>query len=135
MRSAEPTQRPFNLAKAAAMARPIPDAPAVASDDTPWYSRWMPQGSSVFEPWSRPAAPATAGGAMAVSGDELDEIDRAVQLTVAELDEMSWRSFGGPDPQSEDAGRAPRSPANLSDLGAGEPVAREMRTPFDKRRK
>lgn len=74
-------------------------------------------------------------GASAFPQEACDEIDRAVQLTVAELDEMSRRSFGGPDPQSEDVGRAPRSPANLSDLGAGEPVAREMRTPFDRRRK
>ena len=69
-------------------ARPIPDVPEIPSDDTPWYSRWMPQGSGVFEPWSRPAAPATAAGAMAVSGDALDEIDLELSLAVAAPEEQ-----------------------------------------------
>lgn len=69
-------------------ARPIPDVPEISSDDTPWYSRWMPQGSSVFEPWNRPATPATAAGAMAVSGDALDEIDLELSLAVAAPEEQ-----------------------------------------------
>lgn len=69
-------------------ARPIPDVPEISSDDTPWYSRWMPQGSSVFEPWNRPATPATAAGALAVSGDALDEIDLELSLAVAAPEEQ-----------------------------------------------
>ena len=65
-------------------ASPIPEAPARdVSDDPPWYSRWMPQGSSVFEPWNRPVAGSVEAGAMAASGDELDDIDLELSLAVA----------------------------------------------------
>ena len=52
-------------------------------DDTPWYTRWMPQGSSVFEPWNRPVTGSIEAGAMAASGDELDDIDLELSLAVA----------------------------------------------------
>ena len=69
-------------------ATPIPDAAAVEPPrDTPWYSRWMPQGSSVFEPWNRPVTPSTTAGAVAVSGDELDDIDLELSLAVAAPEE------------------------------------------------
>jgi len=52
-------------------------------DTTPWYTRWMPQGSSVFEPWTRPVTGSVEAGAMAASGDELDDIDLELSLAVA----------------------------------------------------
>ena len=65
-------------------ASPIPAAPARdVIDDTPWYTRWMPQGSSVFEPWNRPVTGSIEAGAMAASGDELDDIDLELSLAVA----------------------------------------------------
>jgi hypothetical protein len=70
-------------------ATPIPEATEPSrSDDTPWYSRWMPQGSSVFEPWNRPVTPSTAAGAVAISGDELDDIDLELSLAVAAPEEQ-----------------------------------------------
>lgn len=70
-------------------ATPIPEATEPSrSDDTPWYSRWMPQGSSVFEPWNRPVTPSTPAGAVAISGDELDDIDLELSLAVAAPEEQ-----------------------------------------------
>ena len=65
-------------------ASPIPESPLLEQpESTPWYSRWMPQGSSVFEPWNRPVTGAIEAGAMAASGDELDDIDLELSLAVA----------------------------------------------------
>ncbi|MGA0040697.1 MAG: hypothetical protein ACO3NZ_12680, partial [Pirellulales bacterium] len=65
-------------------ATPIPEAGELnPGTDSPWYSRWMQQGSSVFEPWNRPVTGATSVGAMAVPGDELDDIDLELSLAVA----------------------------------------------------
>lgn len=65
-------------------ASPIPEAREPESEiDSPWYSRWMPQGSGVFEPWNRPVTRTADVGAMAVPGDELDDIDLELSLAVA----------------------------------------------------
>ncbi len=65
-------------------ATPIPEAGELnPGTDSPWYSRWMQQGSSVFEPWNRPVTGATSVGAMAVPGDQLDDIDLELSLAVA----------------------------------------------------
>jgi hypothetical protein len=65
-------------------ASPIPEPPPLDEFDTmPWYTRWMPQGSSVFEPWNRPVNRSVETGAVVVPGDEFDDIDLELSLAVA----------------------------------------------------
>ena len=69
--------RPLELP--AESARPMPAGP----QDAPWYSRWVPQGSGVFDPWSRVVSPPVSSGATATAADELADIDLALSLAVA----------------------------------------------------
>jgi hypothetical protein len=65
-------------------ASPIPESPPLDEiDATPWYTRWMPQGTSVFEPWNRPVNRSVETGAVAAPGDEFDDIDLELSLAVA----------------------------------------------------
>ncbi len=46
------------------------------------FAGWLPQGAGVFDPSAGPPPTAVSGGAVAVSGDELADIDLALSLAV-----------------------------------------------------
>lgn len=82
----QPPRLPRELEPIAAA--PMPSATFAPAEDEvgaspPWYSRWMPQGSSVFEPWNRTISPTVNTGAAAAPSDELMDIELALSLAVA----------------------------------------------------
>ena len=69
----------MNAPPPAAEPRPIDPAAGAAK----LFSGWLPQGAGVFDPSAAPQPTAVSSGAVAVSGDELADIDLALSLAVA----------------------------------------------------
>lgn len=59
---------------------PQPIEPAAGA--TKLFAGWLPLGAGVFDPSAAPQPTAVSGGAVAVSGDELADIDLALSLAV-----------------------------------------------------